>query len=272
MDGGARLRFLLALHAHLRACRRFQAWRDVEGLLARLDASVDPDLRLHRFGEFLALRSSDAAAWIIVYLQARVNAGDPRARRVCTGLLDRDRLSRVLTRQRLGAIRGALEGLGGPATGLLGTGGRPGARPDEETASREPVGARISQARRQLPALLDRLLFDPDVRVVRALLGNPRLGEAALLRLAAARRATPEALRAIAAVPDWIGRYPVKVALANNPATPADLAAGILPHLLDQDLRTLAEAAARPGMRRLAASLLAARLGARQGAGGAPRM
>jgi hypothetical protein len=133
------------------------------------------------------------------------------------------------------------------------------------------VGSRITQARRPLPAVFDRLLFDPDVRVVKTLLANPRLSEAELLKLAAARRASPEALRAIADVPGWISRYPVKIALANNPATPADLAAGILPHLLDQDLRILAGTAPRPEARRLAASLLAARSGAREGAGNGTR-
>jgi hypothetical protein len=263
MDGAARLRYLLFLHAHIRACHRRQARRDTDSLLARLDAIADKDLRLHRFGELLGDRSSDAAAWTLAELQARINSGDPRARRVCTGLLDRQRLARVLAPQRLAAIRAALEALGGPSAGLLGEyRGAGGSSHLDETAPRptDPVGYRITQARKRLPALLDQLLFDPDVRVVETVLGNPRLTEAEVVKLSAARRVNPAALRAIAADANWISRYAVKVALANNPTVPPDLVAGILPHLLDQDLRLLATADRRVEVRRQAAALLAGRV------------
>jgi hypothetical protein len=111
------------------------------------------------------------------------------------------------------------------------------------------------------------LLFDPDVRVVQTVLANPRLTEAEVVKLSAARRVNPEALRAIAEDANWIARYPVKVALANNPTVPSDLMAGILPHLLDQDLRMLATADRRVEVRRQAAALLAGRLAPRKGSG-----
>ncbi len=267
MDGAFRLRYLLALHAHLRACRRSQARRDTEGLLSRLDAIADPDLRLYRFGELLADRSSDAAAWTLAELQVRINNGDSRARRVCTGLLDRERLARVMAPQRLAAIRAALEALGGPSSGLLSEYRGAGSASNEETVPhpKEGVGYRITQARKQLPTLIERLLFDADVRVVRTVLGNPRLTEADVLKLSAARRANPEALRAIAEDVNWIARYSVKLALANNTAAPSDLVAGILPHLLDQDLRTLATADRRAEVRKQAAALLAGRMSVRKG-------
>jgi len=267
MDGAVRLRYLLALHAHLRACRRCQAKRDREGLLARLDAIADPDLRLYRFGELLSDRSSDAAAWTLAELQACINSGDPRARRVCTGLLDKQRLARVMAPQRLAAIRAALEALGGPSSGLLSEYGGAGSTSNDETAprSKDPVGYRITQARKPLPTLIERLLFDPDVRVVQTVLGNPRVTEAEVLRLSATRRASPEALRAIAEDVNWISRYSVKLALASNSATPSDLVTGILPHLLDQDLRILATADRRADVRKRAAALLAGRLPVRKG-------
>jgi hypothetical protein len=91
------------------------------------------------------------------------------------------------------------------------------------------------------------------------LLGNPRLTEADVLKLAASRRAGVEGLEAIAQDDRWIVRYPVKVALANNPATPTRVVLGLLPYLLRQDLAELAASASRAEIRSQAASLLARR-------------
>jgi hypothetical protein len=62
------------------------------------------------------------------------------------------------------------------------------------------------------------------------LLGNPRVTEAEVVKLAASRRAGPQALEIVAQDDRWIARYPVKLALANNPATPARIALGLLPY------------------------------------------
>ena len=121
------------------------------------------------------------------------------------------------------------------------------------------MGLRISLARRPVPRLLDRLLFDPDARVVRTILGNPRLTEAEVVKLAASRRATPEVLEIIAQDNRWIARYLVKVALANNPATPVRVVRGLLPYLLHQDLRAVAAGSSRTEVRAEAATLLARR-------------
>ena len=114
-------------------------------------------------------------------------------------------------------------------------------------------------ARRALAGAIERLLFDPDARVVRVLLGNPRLTEAAVLKLAASRRASPDALAAIAEDDRWIVRYPVKVALANNPATPTRIVLGLLPYLVRQDVRELSASSSRAEVRAQAVSLLARR-------------
>jgi hypothetical protein len=126
---------------------------------------------------------------------------------------------------------------------------------------KEPVGYRISLARRALAGVLERLLFDPDARVVRILLGNSRLTEAEVLKLAASRRASPEALVAVAQDDRWIACYPVKVALANNPATPTRVVLGLLPYLMRQDLRDVSAGASRSAVRNQATSLLKRRSG-----------
>ena len=126
---------------------------------------------------------------------------------------------------------------------------------------KEPVGFRISLARQPSPSVLDRLLFDSDVRVVRTILGNSRLTEAEVVKLAASRRATPEVLEVITQDDRWLARYPVKVALANNPRTPLRVVLGLLPYLLHQDLRAVAGGSSRAEVRERAASLLSRRPG-----------
>ncbi len=259
MDTAIGLRLETALKAHLTACRRLRTERDLDGLLNLLVNVVDPELRLHRFGEHLRSRSADEAAWSLASLQERVVRGDARAHRVGLGLLDEGRLGRVVPAERLQAAAAILRRRGHAGAGLFGdeTGRRDAGDAGSLPRPKEAVGYRISLARRALAGAIERLLFDPDARVVRVLLGNPRLAEAEVLKLAASRRANPEGLEAIAQADRWIVRYPVKVALANNPATPMRIVLGLLPYLMRQDLRDLSAGASRPEVRAHAASLLA---------------
>ena len=262
-DGAARLRLLRILQVLRQACRHLRTWREADRLLVRLSGIVEPELRLHRFGEYLRGRSPEEAAWTISRLWDRTASGDPRARTLCLGLLDLNRLARVLSSRDQEAIGEALGRRGEGSAGLLAPAATQpdGTEGDSAPRPKEPVGYRISLARRQVPRLIERLLFDPDPRVVQTVLGNPRLTEAEVICLAASRRATPEALEAIAADDRWLARYPVKVALVNNPATPRRLVLSLLPHLMRQDLRELAVGAARGPVREQATALLARRQG-----------
>lgn len=263
MDGAARLRHLQTLLAYQQACRRLRTWRDADRLLVFLSGIPEPEQRLHRFGEHLKARQQDEAAWTVARLHSRVVAGDPRARQVCLGLLDLSRLERVVGAQSVGAIRAALQQDRDPSAGLFAQAQKRSEAPDDETFPRpkDPVGYRISLARRPVFSLIDRLLFDPDARVVRTILGNPRLTEGEVVKLAASRRTTPEVLEAIAEDDRWITRYAVKVALANNPVTPSRMVLGLLPYLMHQDLRELASGSTHDAVRDQAATLLARRRG-----------
>lgn len=259
MDTSIGPRLETALKVHLTACRRLRTERDVDGLLDLLVGVVDPELRLYRFGEHLRSRSIDEAAWSLAYLQEWVMRGDGRAHLVGLGLLDKGRLGRVVPAEKLRAAAAVLRERGHASAGLFGDESGPDNAGDEGILPRpkEPVGYRISLARQALTGVIERLLFDPDARVVRVLLGNPRLTEAEVLRLAASRRAGPESLEAIAQNDGWIARYPVKVALANNPATPTRIVLGLLPYLLRQDLRELSASCSRAEVRAQTAALLA---------------
>jgi hypothetical protein len=103
------------------------------------------------------------------------------------------------------------------------------------------LGERKSLARGRRREMLDRLLRDPDVSVLTILLGNPRITEADVVRLAARRPTTAEAQRCILASERFIARYAVKRALVFNPYTPSDLAARLVVLLARPDAKQVAE-------------------------------
>jgi hypothetical protein len=189
-------RLRIALQAYLLACRRLRIERDTDGLLGRLGAIEDAEIRLRRFGEWLEGLRAEEAAWVLARVQERVIDGDGPARRIGFGLLHASRLERVLPPNSVQAIAEALRVRRHPGALLFWrepraeSPGGDGLLPPPK----EPVGYRISQARRAMAGMVERLLHDPDPRVVRTLLGNPRLTEADTLKLAASRRASAEAL------------------------------------------------------------------------------
>jgi hypothetical protein len=263
---------LLRLWRHLAAARRLRAAREVEALLPLLAAITDPDLRLHRVGEHLAARSAPDAAWTLARLHELVCEGDRQAQRVCLGLLDLHRLSQVLPAAHLATVGAVLHEAGHRSAGLLREERRPvdGSTDEVLPRSSDPVGFRISMARRPAPTAIERLLYDPDPRVLITLLGNPRLTEVEVVKLAAARRVAPEALAAIGRDTRWVARYAVKLALASNPMTPLRVVLALLPYLLRQDLRGLAGRAARAEVRLEATRLLAGNSQTGSGAQSAP--
>lgn len=121
------------------------------------------------------------------------------------------------------------------------------------------LGERKSLARGRRRELLDRLLRDPDDSVLAILLGNPRIVEADIVRLAARRPTTAAAQRTILNCERFIARYAVKRALVFNPFTPTDLASRLVVLLArpdqlavagDTSLHEAVRAAARAAVKR----------------------
>jgi hypothetical protein len=102
------------------------------------------------------------------------------------------------------------------------------------------LGERKSMARGRRRDLLDRLLRDPDESVLTILLGNPRITEDDVVRLAARRPTTAGAQRTILRSERFIARYNVKRALVFNPYTPTDLAARLVVLLTRPDQHAVA--------------------------------
>lgn len=103
------------------------------------------------------------------------------------------------------------------------------------------LGERKSLARGRRREVLERLLRDPDESVLTILLGNPRITEDDVVRLAARRPTTAAAQRTILRCERFIARYSVKRALVLNPYTPTDLAARLVVLLTQPDQQAVAE-------------------------------
>jgi hypothetical protein len=120
------------------------------------------------------------------------------------------------------------------------------------------LGERKALARRPTRQSLDKLLADPHPAVIRTLLGNPKLTEDDVVRLAARRPGNADVLAEIARS-EWSHRVRVRRTLVLNPDSPAVLAIPLLSLMVRPDLRQVAEAAYLPPPIRVAAHELLAR-------------
>ncbi len=102
------------------------------------------------------------------------------------------------------------------------------------------VGEKVSLARRAGAGVIAHLRHDPSPRVIAALLDNSRLTEAQLAPVVHRATTPPAVLELIAADRRWGVRYPLRVALARNPATPLATAWRLLAALRKSDLRAVA--------------------------------
>lgn len=123
-----------------------------------------------------------------------------------------------------------------------------------------PLGVRRSLAKGAEKPMLERLLLDPDLLVIRHLLDNPRVTEEEVIRIASRRPIPASTLNEIARSPRWSSRRRVRVALARNPYCPTDVALRILGWLPLRELRELrSDGTLHDEIRRHAAAELARR-------------
>ena len=118
------------------------------------------------------------------------------------------------------------------------------------------LGERKSIARQPRREIIERALGDPDPDVIRMLLRNPRLTELDVIRLCARRPCAPAVLRAVCESRRWSDRPRVRVALVRNPEAPTDVSLRLVPFLLRQELREVAQSAELPAAVRVACAEL----------------
>jgi hypothetical protein len=108
------------------------------------------------------------------------------------------------------------------------------------------LGERKSLARRPDREMMARLLFDPHPEVIRRLLGNPKLTEDDVVRLASKRPMRADILLEIARSEKWMHRSRVRLSLVLNPSTPPEISSPIASLLMRQELKLVAETTAVP--------------------------
>ena len=89
-----------------------------------------------------------------------------------------------------------------------------------------PLGERISLARRAPETVAAALLLDKEPRVLQAALENPRLTEAAIVRVLARPGATKALVQAVCGHGKWSPRHEIRLALLRHPKTPLAHALG----------------------------------------------
>lgn len=102
------------------------------------------------------------------------------------------------------------------------------------------VGEKIVIARGGSQGLLRLLCTDPTPRVIDALLDNPRLTEGLLAPMVGSETTAPVILGKVAIHRRWGVRYPIRLALCRNPATPLERVLALLPMLKKRDLEAVA--------------------------------
>jgi hypothetical protein len=100
--------------------------------------------------------------------------------------------------------------------------------PDYGSGRELTVGERRSLARSNDRKVLTKLLRDPHPLVLRQLLGNPRLTEDDVVRLAARRPLHAATVEALAASPRWLRSQRIRLTLLLNPGTPEPVSMPLL--------------------------------------------
>lgn len=106
-----------------------------------------------------------------------------------------------------------------------------------ERLPRLGIGERIAIARKAGPGVIAHLLRDSNLRVIGALLENPRMTEGLLLALINGDTARPEVLGLISRDRKWGSRYSIRNGIARNPSAEVSTALELLVYLKKSDLR-----------------------------------
>ena len=84
------------------------------------------------------------------------------------------------------------------------------------------------------------LIKDTNKMVAAAVVKAGRMTEPEVVKAASNRAINDEVLRLIARNREWVRKYPVKLALVNNPKTPVSTSMGLVGFLMARDLKSLA--------------------------------
>jgi len=232
------------------AFEQSRASQVAERLVQQLSSLSDSTLQLYSFGQKLREMPAKDGAMILDQICRRREEGALLFEETHLHLLAKEALLEVLGEAKAASLIRELRFLGFEDALRYLTQDPPHLRFERNRAGDrrpgETLGLRISLARRTTPRVIERLIYDPDEKVIKTILENPRLTEAEVLKISSSRRTPPSILATIAHNQRWICRYKVKLSLVYNPYAPLRVSLGLLPLLLRQDLAEIAEDQALP--------------------------
>ena len=237
--------------------------------LRRLAAVPGVGLRRALWGEALRQREAAAAATLVDGVVVRTALREPAAIAAYLPLVDLPGVAVTAGPGVLGAVLLAARQLELPGCQLLLE--HPGAAAAPERLGPPPdpaldtltLGRRKTVARGRRSPLLERLLADPDPRVVREVLRNPRLREWEVVAIASRRPCPGAVFQLLAASETWVQRPAVRSAMVFNPHAPTRLAVALAVLLNAPELEAVAEREQlHPALRDGAVEILTWRRGA----------
>jgi hypothetical protein len=92
------------------------------------------------------------------------------------------------------------------------------------------------------------LIKDSNKLVSSAVIKSPRITENEIMTVAQNKGTSDEILRMIANKKEWMKNYGIKLALVNNPKTPAGISVKMLPFLNDKDVKDLSKSKGVPAV------------------------
>jgi hypothetical protein len=207
----------------------------------------DPRLRVAYVADAARTWSVERFAGALDVVCARAEQAEVAAREALIAVVDAlngegmDEIVQRLREQAAGESLLALERLVRPSPRSTppGSASRPPRAPDFVPGRELTLGERKWLARRPDRETMQRLLADPHPEVIRRCLGNPRITEDDVVRLAAKRPGRREVLVEIARS-RWAHSPRVRVALVLNPATSEEIAVRIAGLLLRPELELVA--------------------------------
>jgi len=216
--------------------------RAAEALVHRMDSVMERAVRPQAIRDFLVEMDDALVLATLHRMMARARRGEAGARAAVQELaLDPDILG-AMPRDRAWRMVGLAQRVGidelpplffPPRVDKRGLG-----TPDPDNQFMQlPLGLRRQAARTTDRNTLDRLLRDPDHRVITLVLDNPRLRERDVVTIASRRPTSAEVLRVVSQHQRWSSRYRIRKTLACNPYTPSEIACRLFATLLVQDLR-----------------------------------
>ncbi len=219
-----------------------QADRTAEQLIHRIDSIRERTIRPRAIQEFLYSLTDPMLLATLHRILARARRGEAGARAALQELALDTGILGSMPRERAWRLVGLAQRVGIDELPpllmppVVDKRRLPVSGPDNEFLQL-PLGLRRQAARTTDRNLIDRLLRDPDHRVIANLLDNPRLREQDVVTIAARRPNSAKVLRVVSRHQRWSSRYRVRKALTCNPHTPAEIATRLLSTLLVQDLR-----------------------------------